>query len=285
MTGKRPIVIGIGELLWDMLPAGKRAGGAPINVVYHASKQCADGYAVSAVGKDALGDEIIGELEKNHIKYILDRNNYPTSVVEVHLQDGIPSYEIIEDVAWDHIRLLPEAVALVQKADAVCFGTLALRHTEARKTIISLIKSAPAHAIKFLDINLRQHYYSKELLQELLGLATILKINDEEIVAVRKLLDLSGTDEEVCKHLMKVYNLQYLAFTAGENYSIIYSETEKSYLPTPRVVVEDTVGAGDSFSGTFICAILHGKDMFRAHKAAVDTAAFVCTKSGAWPQY
>lgn len=285
MTGKRPIVIGIGELLWDMLPAGKRAGGAPINVVYHASKQCADGYAVSAVGKDALGDEIIGELEKNHIKYILDRNDYPTSVVEVHLKDGIPSYEIIEDVAWDHIRLLPEAVALVKKADAVCFGTLALRHAEARKTVISLIKSAPAHAIKFLDINLRQHYYSKELLQELLGLATILKINDEEIVAVRKLLDLSGTDEEVCRHLMKTYNLQYLAFTAGENYSIIYSETEKSYLPTPRVVVEDTVGAGDAFSGTFICAILHGKDMFRAHREAVDTAAFVCTKSGAWPQY
>ena len=173
----------------------------------------------------------------------------------------------------------------MRKADAVCFGTLALGLTEARERIISRIKAAPAHAIKFLDINLRQHYYSKELLQELLGLANILKINDEEIVAVRKLLDLSGTDEEVCKHLMKVYNLQYLAFTAGENYSIIYSETEKSYLPTPRVVVEDTVGAGDAFSGTFMCAILHGKDMFHAHKAAVDTAAFVCTKSGDWPQY
>ena len=124
----KPVVVGIGELLWDILPTGKRAGGAPINVVYHASKHCADGYAVSAVGNDRDGDEIIAELQKKHIKYVLDRNNYPTSKVIVNLKDGIPFYTITENTAWDHIRPLPQALSLIQKADAVCYGSLAFRH-------------------------------------------------------------------------------------------------------------------------------------------------------------
>lgn len=281
----RPIVVGIGELLWDMLPTGKRAGGAPINVVYHASKHCADGYAVSAVGKDRDGDEIIAELQKKHIKYVLDRNDYPTSKVLVELQNGIPSYTIVEDTAWDHIRPTPEALSLIQKADAVCYGSLALRHHEARAAIIKLIEAAPEKAIKFFDINLRQNYFSRDLIDTLLQKATILKINDDEIKVIRNLFDFTDSDEDICKKLMRDYNLQYLAFTAGENYSIIYSDTEKSYLPTPKVKVEDTVGAGDAFSGTFICSVLHGKTMREAHIAAVETAAFVCTQSGAWPDY
>lgn len=286
MTGnKRPVIIGIGELLWDMLPSGKRAGGAPINFVYHATQLGADGYAVSAVGRDALGDEILSELEKSGIKYRITRNDYPTGYVKVVLHDGIPSYDIVEGVAWDHLTASPEAVELVKTADAVCYGTLALRHAESRAAVETLLSAAPQRALRFFDVNLRQNYYSRELIEELLGKANIFKINDDEIVVLKDLFGLTGEPDDVCRAFIDRFGLKYMIFTAGEKFSAIYTETRKSYLPTPKVAVADTVGAGDSFSGAFVYNILTGKSLEEAHKAAVDTAAFVSTKSGAWPEY
>ncbi len=285
MMQKKPIVVGLGELLWDMLPSGKRAGGAPINVVYHASMQGADGYAISAVGKDALGDEIIAELDKKHIRYVLERNDYPTGAVEVTLRNGIPSYNIVEGRAWDYISETPDAVSLMKRADAVCFGTLAFRHEVSRKNLTRLLSYAKQAEIKFFDINIRLHYYSAKLINDALVYANIFKVNDEELPVMRRLFHLKGSDEEVCVYLREHYNLRYLIFTAGEKFSIVYGKNEKSYLPTPHVNVKDTVGAGDAFSGTFIMALLRGEDIFSAHRRAVDTAAFVCTQSGAWPDY
>lgn len=282
----KPVVVGIGELLWDMLPEGKRAGGAPINFVYNATQLGADGYAISAVGKDALGDEIIKELEKSHIHHVLERNDYPTSIVEVVLNNGIPAYTIVEGVAWDHLDATPKEIAVVKKADAVCFGTLALRSPQTRQAVITLLKNAPQAAYKLFDVNLRSNYYSKELIDELLQEANVFKINDEEMVKVQELFGLHLSDEEICKWFIQKYNLRYLIFTAGEKYSIVYSAGgEKSYLDTPKVKVADTVGAGDSFSAGFVMGLLTGKSMREAHKQAVATAAFVCTKSGAWPEY
>lgn len=282
----KPVVVGIGELLWDMLPEGKRAGGAPINFVYNATQLGADGYAISAVGKDALGDEIIKELEKSHIHHVLERNDYPTSIVEVVLNNGIPAYTIVESVAWDHLDATAEEIAVVQKADAVCFGTLALRSPQTRQAVITLLKNAPQAAYKLFDVNLRSNYYSKELIDELLQEANVFKINDEEMVKVQELFGLHLSDEEICKWFIQKYDLRYLIFTAGEKYSIVYSAGgEKSYLDTPKVKVADTVGAGDSFSAGFVMGLLTGKSMREAHKQAVATAAFVCTKSGAWPEY
>lgn len=282
----KPVVVGIGELLWDMLPEGKRAGGAPINFVYNATQLGADGYAISAVGKDALGDEIIKELEKSHIHHVLERNGYPTSIVEVVLNNGIPAYTIVEGVAWDHLDATPKEIAVVKKADAVCFGTLALRSPQTRQAVITLLKNAPQAAYKLFDVNLRSNYYSKELIDELLQEANVFKINDEEMVKVQELFGLHLSDEEICKWFIQKYNLRYLIFTAGEKYSIVYSAGgEKSYLDTPKVKVADTVGAGDSFSAGFIMGLLTEKSMREAHKQAVATAAFVCTKSGAWPEY
>lgn len=286
MTGtKKPVVIGIGELLWDMLPGGKRAGGAPINFVYHATRLGAEGYAVSAVGNDALGDEILLELEKNGIKYCIERTDYPTGYVQVTLNNGIPSYEIVEDVAWDHLKASPEAIKLVEKADAVCFGTLALRSPESKKAVETLLAHAPADALCFFDVNLRGTYYSRPLIEELLSKANIFKINDEEIEVLKKLFDLSGSTDEICREFIRRFHLKYMIFTAGEKDSAIYTAAEKSYLPTPQVKVADTVGAGDSFSGAFVYNILAGKTLAQAHAAAVKTAAFVSTKSGAWPLY
>ena len=285
IENKHPVIIGIGELLWDMLPEGKRAGGAPINFVYHATRLGAQGYAVSAVGNDALGDEILGELEKSGIKYCISRNDHPTGHVKVVLNDGIPSYDIVEGVAWDYLTATAEAEELIKRADAVCFGTLALRSPQSKQAVETLLSFAPEQALRFFDINLRGTYYSAELIDDLLKKANIFKINDDEIEVLKKLFGVSGTVDEICGGVIEKYGLKYMIFTAGEKFSTIYTPTEKSYLPTPKVDVVDTVGAGDSFSGAFVYSILTGKSLAQAHKAAVDVAAFVSTKSGAWPAY
>lgn len=284
-TTARPVIVGIGELLWDMLPGGKRAGGAPINFVYHATQLGADGYAVSAVGNDIAGDEILSELEKSHIKGIIQRNNYPTGVVEIVLKNGIPSYKIVEGAAWDHINITDEAIEVIRQADAVCFGTLALRNKHSAHTIKKLLSYAPSSCFKLFDINLRENYYSAELIDELLSLADIFKINIDEMAIIGKFFNIGGNDEDICRFLIKKYRLKYLIFTAGEEYSIIYAGRQKSYMKTPKVNVCDTVGAGDSFSAAFIYNILTGKSLQEAHKAAVETSAFVCTRAGAWPKY
>lgn len=285
VENKHPVIIGIGELLWDMLPEGKRAGGAPINFVYHATRLGARGYAVSAVGNDALGDEILAELEKSGIKYCVSRNDYPTGHVKVVLNDGIPSYDIVEGVAWDHLTASPEAEDLVRRADAVCFGTLALRSPQSKQAVETLLSFAPERALRFFDVNLRGIYYSAELIDGLLKKANVFKINDEEINVLKELFCISGTVDEICKTFIEKYGLKYMIFTAGDKFSAVYTPTEKSWLPTPKVKVADTVGAGDSFSGAFVYNILTGKSLAQAHKAAVDVAAFVSTKSGAWPAY
>lgn len=285
MKKVRPVVVGIGELLWDILPGGKQAGGAPINFVYHASCLGAEGYAVSAVGNDPEGEEIIQELESNGIKYSLSKVNFPTGYVPVMLKDGIPSYTIVENVAWDHIPLSNEAIRLIKKADAVCYGTLGQRTETSRKTIHTLIDLAPETALKFFDINIRQSYYSKELIEDSLKKASILKVNDEELVLLRELFHLPTENDAACHTLLTSFRLSHLILTAGGEYSSIYTPEAVSTLATPKVEVADTVGAGDAFSGAFIYSILTGKDVREAHRLAVEIAAFVCTRHGAWPEY
>ena len=238
MKDSKPVVVGIGELLWDVLPTGKRAGGAPINFVYHATQLGAEGYAVSAVGNDVFGTEIVQELDKNGICHLLGTVEYPTGSVMVELKDGIPTYTIIEGVAWDHIPLTQEAVDLVKEADAICFGTLAQRSPESRATIHALLSYAR-----------------------------------------------SEDEDTACRQLVERYSLRYMILTAGSRYSSVYTVADKSTILTPKVEVADTVGAGDSFSGAFVYSILAGKSLREAHQTAVGTAAFVCTKEGAWPAY
>ena len=284
-TAKKPVVVGIGELLWDVFPTGKRAGGAPINFVYHATQLGAEGHAISAVGNDIFGTEIIQELSKNNIEYFCETLSHPTGSVKVELKNGQPTYTIIEDVAWAHIPLSQPAIDLVKKADAVCFGTLALRHTDSKNTVETLLEYAPKNALRFFDINLRQHYYSKELIEELLNKANVFKINDDEIKVISDMFGVKGTEDEICKWFLEKYNLRYVVLTAGDKYSVIYSKDECSRIDTPKVEVADTVGAGDAFSGAFVAGILTGKTLRQAHEQAVKTAAFVCTKTGAWPAY
>ena len=285
MEGNKPIVVGIGELLWDVLPTGKKAGGAPINFVYHATQLGAEGYAISAVGKDELGEEMVQELDNNHIAHCIESVDYPTGTVEVTLEKGIPTYNIIENVAWDHIPVSSKAIEIVKEAKAICFGTLAQRNMDSQKALTELLSYAPEDALRFFDINIRQNYYSKELILDLLEKANILKINDEELEMLRPMMGLEGDYEVCCKALLEKYGLKYVILTAGSKFSAIYSTDENSVIGTPKVAVADTVGAGDSFSGAFVYSILAGKSLKEAHRKAVNTAAFVCSKEGAWPEY
>jgi len=285
MKNNKPLVVGIGELLWDVFPDQKKAGGAPINFVYHATQMGAEGCAISAVGNDVFGVEIIQELEKNSICNYIEKVAYPTGSVLVELNNGSPTYTIIEGVAWDYLPLTQQAIDLVKRADAICFGTLAQRSPVSHKTIAALLSYASKDALRFFDINIRQHYYSKELIIESLREANVFKLNDEELELLRPMFELNGSDEEVCRWFMKEYNLKYIVLTGGCSFSTIYSETEQSTIPTPKVTVADTVGAGDSFSGAFVYSILTDKSLQEAHQKAVDIAAFVCTQHGAWPPY
>ncbi|KFI65568.1 carbohydrate kinase family protein [Bifidobacterium cuniculi] len=283
----KPIVVSLGELLWDMLPTGKRAGGAPVNFAYHAMMNGAEGYSISAVGQDDLGDELAIEAQKAGIHAILQRNAWPTGTVEVALKNGIPEYTIVENVAWDHISYTRQLIDIVEQADAVCFGTLALRSPESHATIVELLKHVKDSALCFFDINLRGDMYSKELIEEMLGYANVFKINDEELLLLRGMFGIEDTsDEEACRWFIEEFGLRYLILTGGATFStIMAADGEISTLATPRVDVVDTVGAGDSFSGTFTGRLLLGDSMGLAHRTAVNTAAYVCTQHGAWPEY
>lgn len=282
---KKPIVVGIGELLWDLLPTGRKAGGAPINFVYHASRLGAEGYAISAVGDDDLGREILKELDANAIQYLIEKVPYPTGTVQVELNEGVPTYRISERVAWDHIAPTSNAVDLAEQADAICFGTLAQRSSQSRETVQAILSFAPETAYRVFDVNLRQHYYSKELIEESLYLANVLKVNDEEWQKLREMFNLEGSNEEAALWFLEKYNLRMIVLTGGADYSALYTKEEISLLPTPKVEVCDTVGAGDAFTGALVVSLLKGNSLKEAHQFAAETAAFVCTKEGAWPAY
>ena len=278
-------VIGIGEALWDMLPEGKKLGGAPANFAYHASQFGLEGLAVSAIGHDALGEELVGQLEEHALPYHLARVDYPTGTVQVTLDSqGVPQYEIKTGVAWDNIPYTKELADLAANCQAVCFGSLAQRSPVSRESIGLFLDAVPADCLKVFDINLRQDFYNKEVLEASFRRCDILKINDEELVVMARLFNLPGLAlEEKCRYLIKEYNLKMLILTCGVNGSYVFFDGGMSFLETPKVQVADTVGAGDSFTGAFVGSLLTGKSVTEAHETAVKVSAFVCTQSGAMP--
>lgn len=278
-------VIGIGEALWDMFPEGKKLGGAPANFAYHASQFGLEGLAVSAIGQDKLGEEIVEALEEHHLPYHLDRVDYPTGTVQVTLDSrGVPQYEIKTGVAWDNIPYTKELADLAKQCQAVCFGSLAQRSPVSRESIGLFLDAVPEDCLKVFDINLRQDFYSKEVLEASFRRCDILKINDEELVVMARLFNLPGLAlEEKCRYLIKEYQLKMLILTCGVNGSYVFYEGGMSFLDTPKVQVADTVGAGDSFTGAFVGSLLTGKPVTEAHETAVKVSAFVCTQSGAMP--
>ncbi len=279
------IVVGIGEALWDMLPEGKKIGGAPANFAYHVSQFGFESRAVSAVGNDSLGDEILANFNAKGLSYIIEKVPFPTGTVLVDLDSsGVPHYEIKENVAWDNIPFTSALEALARQTKAVCFGSLAQRAELSRETINKFIDATPADCLKVFDINLRQHFYTKEIIEQSLQKCDILKINDEELVIFAKLFGYAqDSQEDICKAIIEKFSLKMLILTCGAEGSFVFTPIETSFLETPKVEVVDTVGAGDSFTAAFIASILSGKSIAESHKEAVDFSAYVCTQSGAMP--
>lgn len=274
----------MGEALWDVLPEGKKIGGAPANFAFHMSQFGYDAIAVSAVGTDDNGTELCDTLEKKGLDFLIPRLDYPTGTVDVMLDGaGIPQYAINENVAWDHIPFTDEMKLLAGRTSCICFGSLAQRSPVSRATINGFIDLMPAGSLKIFDINLRQHYYSREVIEAALGKCSILKINDEETQVVAGLFGLDPDMEGVCRTLKERYSLQAVILTCGATGSRVYFGDEVSVLATPRVEVADTVGAGDSFTAGFCAALLAGCPIAQAHATAVETSAYICTQHGAMP--
>lgn len=287
MNNTKDIVVGMGEALWDVLPEGKKIGGAPANFAYHVSQFGLPSCVVSAVGEDALGKEIVENFTSKGLNQLIDEVPYPTGTVQVEIDPaGIPQYDIKENVAWDNIPYTDLLADLAGRTKAVCFGSLAQRNVVSRDTINSFLDAMPDTdgTLKVFDVNLRQGFYTKEILCNSMKRCNILKINDEELVAVSRMFGYPGIDlQDKCWILLGKYNLRMLILTCGINGSYVFTPGNVSFQPTPKVEVADTVGAGDSFTAAFIASILKGKSVAEAHSLAVRTSAFVCTQKGAMP--
>lgn len=280
-------IVGIGEILWDIFPGGKELGGAPANFAYHTSLFGFNSVGISAIGNDILGDEIVDLLAQKRVKSNIKRVEFPTGTVQVTLDSiGIPSYEIKKDVAWDNIPFDNNLLQLALQTRAVCFGSLAQRNEVSKATINRFLDAmSNDKTYKIFDINLRQNFYNKAIIENSIQKCNVLKLNDEELTVVAAMFGYgNGLIEKNCQKLLYDFNLKILILTCGTEGSYIFSEEGISFLETPVVKVADSVGAGDAFTAAFCASILKGKSISVAHKKAVEVSAFVCTQDGAMPE-
>lgn len=283
-----------------MLPEGRRLGGAPANFAYHVSQFGLNSVAVSAVGRDEAGDAVIRELntrtteegnalQQPTFRTMISRVDFPTGTVSINLDSaGVPQYDIHMPAAWDNIPFTPELKELAAQTRAVCFGTLSRRSPISHRTISDFVDAVPREdgQWRILDINLRQHFYTRDIILHALEQCNILKINDEELAIISEMLPVPGTDmRRKCLQLIRQFDLKFLILTCGTHGSYVFSSGSEipSFIETPHVTVADTVGAGDSFTAAFIAALIKGRTPLEAHRLAVDVSAFVCTCNGAMP--
>ena len=281
------LIVGIGEVLWDILPQGKKLGGAPANFAYHISQFGFESKAISAIGNDKLGKEITDILNSREIGYYLQSNSFPTGIVDINIdRSGIPTYRIAENSAWDNIVFDEQLRLIAGSTKIACFGSLAQRSEISRKTINEFLDNMPdkENVHKIFDINLRQHYYTRTIITDSLGKCNILKINDEELAIINEMFKFGSSKINiVATEIMKRYEIKILILTCGVRGSFVFARNFESFIDTPQVKVADTVGAGDSFTAAFCAALLKGHSLKEAHEFAVQIAAFVCTQLGAMP--
>ncbi len=221
------------------------------------------------------------------MKFITPRVNFPTGSVSVKLDaKGVPTYTINQDVAWDNIPFTDEMEKAAGKCDAVCWGTLAQRSETSRNSINKFINFTSDECLRIFDINLRGNFYTKDIIKESLNKCKVLKINDEEFPIVTELFGYGKPAyQDGCQHFMKDFYIETIILTCGATGSYVFTANgECSYIETPKVKVADTVGAGDSFTGTFCSAILANLPIKEAHRLAVEVSAYVCTQNGAMPK-
>ena len=282
----RPNLVGLGEVLWDVFPDAAHFGGAPANFACHAAGLGGDAWVVSAVGRDKLGDDALASLSaKNVHTLLLQRNDHPTGTVTVTLDAAKQaSYVFAADPAWDHIAWNQSLALLAKKCQAVCFGSLAQRAPESRRTVREFLENTSADCLRIFDVNLRQQFYSREVIESSLGFANVFKLNNDEVPVVADLLGLPKDEKAFVLSVAQRFDLHTVALTRGAAGSLVWHKGQYDEKTAPKVAVVDTVGAGDSFSAALAIGLLRGEDLSRIHQRAVDVAAFVCTKAGATPE-
>ena len=279
-------IVGIGEVLWDHFEDKDNyvLGGAPFNFTYHVNQFGLNSLVISAIGNDKLGQKLEADLKEKNVPYMLEHLNLPTGVVNIKEVDGKPRYDILTERAWDHIPNTEQLKEIAANTKAACFGSLAQRSETSRNSIFAFLDAMPSDALRIFDINLRQKWYTEEVIKTSLQKANVLKINDDELLIIQRMFGyIDITQENTCRLIMRDYQLDMLILTCGDKGSYIFTKDEMSYLSTNDIKVVDTVGAGDSFTASFIASMLKGKTIHEAHRIAVNVSAFVCTQKGATP--
>ena len=278
--------MGVGELLWDLLPSGKQAGGAPSNFAYHARELGADALVISRVGNDSLGREILGHLAGLGLRTdgISTDSTVPTGAVVVSLdQQDNPAYTIQEPSAWDFIEARQDILQQAAHAEAVCFGSLAQRHPAACAAITAVIAATPSSALRIFDVNLRQNYWSPELIRRSLKLANVLKLNDEELPLVADSLGMTGDEGSALRQIADRFQLRAVALTKGARGSVLLAGDAMVSRGVSRQTVVDTVGAGDAFTAALAMGLLRGRKLADIQRVATEVAGYVCSFPGATP--
>ena len=280
-------ILGIGEVLWDLLPTGPEMGGAPANFAYHAHALGARAQVITRIGSDRHGSEILWRFKEMGLPGLTVQVDEaaPTGTVSVTLSgNGIPEFTIHENVAWDRMALVQTALSAVSEADAVCFGSLAQRSQVSRRTIQRLVAATAPSAWRIFDINLRQRFYDRDVIEHSLKLANVLKLNDSELPIVAELFGIGGPVRQVIETLAQRFGLQVVALTRGPDGSLLYHGGRWSEQAAGQVKIRDTVGAGDSFTAALCLGLLGRMELDEINAAANQVAAFVCGCVGATPQ-
>ncbi len=289
----KPItIVGLGEALWDLLPEGKKLGGAPLNMAYHAHQLLGrgrgQGIVASRIGTDELGDEIATQLvdEGLPIDHVQRDSSHPTGIVRIKIENGQPQYEIVGDVAWDELEFTPPLVQLATHCDAVCFGTLAQRSPRSRETIGCFLDAAQ-QAIRLFDVNLRQHFFNREIIETSCRHANMVKLNEEELPIIAELLKLPvGAPQDQLSELQARYNLQAVVYTRGQSGTLLIVADQVIDPPAvhyPTAPTADTVGAGDACSAAILTGWTLGFSPSRIAELANHAGAFVASQPGATP--
>ena len=282
-----PLVIGLGELLWDCFGDERRPGGAPANVAFQANQLGCQGTVVTRVGDDALGTELIEFLKQQQLstEYVQIDETYPTGTVTVEFSDANdPQYIIHEQVAWDHLEFNDELAALMKQAQAVCFGTLAQREADSRESLHECLAATSSDCLVVYDINLRQKYYDRDWIERSLSAAKIVKLNQDEVQVLSELLAISADDLQVfALHLQQAYGVDAVCITRGAEGCLIFADDRQYDIPGTPVEVADAVGAGDAFTAALISRRLSGWDWEQAARYANRVGGLVASKAGAMP--
>jgi fructokinase len=280
-------VVGLGEVLWDHLPERICLGGAPANFAYITTLMGDQGIVASRVGEDSPGLEALRRMEELglNIDHVQTDRQRSTGSVRVELDGGgLARFEIAHPVAWDFLEWTPDWQHLAQEADAVCFGSLAQRSKESRATVRHFLNATSPSTVKVFDVNLRQSYYSQEVLAESMRLADIVKLNDEELPKIMSLNKAPHKDDlSSARWLVRNYDLKLVCVTRGKRGSMLVRGMDSSLHPGFRVRVADTVGSGDAFTAGLVHEYLHGASLDLMNEVANLVGAWVASEVGAMP--